>query len=70
MVGVVAFSSLARTLGQCSTIQSPLALFFSFFVVEVEINSRALMPLFSQDQSTVAQRAEATAAKYSLTSCV
>ena len=37
------FSSLARISGECSTIHSPLSLFFFF---EVEISSRTLIPLF------------------------
>ena len=37
---------------------------------EVEISSRTLIPLLSQDQSTVAQRAETTVAECSLTSRV
>ena len=67
---VVAFSSLARISGECSTIYSPTARFFfsssSFF--EVEIGSGALI-LYSvgQDQSTVGQRAETTVAECSLT---
>ena len=42
-VVVVAFSSLPRILGECSTIHSPFAFFLSF---QVEISSRALNPLF------------------------
>ena len=41
---VVAFLSLARIFGECSTIYSPLALFFPF--KEVEISSHTLIPLF------------------------
>ena len=52
-------------------IRSPPALFFlRFFFLKVEIRSRTLIPLFSQDQSKVAQRAEMTVAECSLTSCV
>ena len=43
--GGVASSSLAKILGECSTIHSPPALFFFFF--RVEISSRTLIPLFS-----------------------
>ena len=45
---VVAFSSLARIWGKCSTIHSPPALYFFsfFFFFDVEISSRALIPLF------------------------
>ena len=42
---VVALSSLARTLGEHSTTHSPPALFV-VVVVEVEINTRTLIPLF------------------------
>ena len=42
MVVVVAFSSRAMILGECSTIYS-LHVFFFFF--EVEIKSRTLIPL-------------------------
>ena len=37
---------------------------------EMEISSRKLIPLFGQDQSTVAQRAETTVTECSLMSCV
>ena len=50
---LVAFSSLARIWGECSTIHFPPALFF-----KVEISSRALI----QDQFTMAQQAETTVA--------
>ena len=39
---VLAFSSLVRISGECSTIHSSSALFF----FEVEISSRTLIPLF------------------------
>ena len=42
---VVAFSSLARSLAECSTIHSSPALFF-FFFSEVEISSRTQIALF------------------------
>ena len=64
VVVVVASFSRARILGECSTIHSPLALLF----FKVEISSRTLIPLFGQDQSTVAQRAETTVTECSLTS--
>ena len=41
---VVAFSSLARSLAECSTIHSSPALFF--FFSEVEISSRTQIALF------------------------
>ena len=68
MVVVVAFSSRARILGECSTIYSPTALFF--FLFKVEISSRKLIPLFRPDQSTLAQRDETTVTDCSLASCV
>ena len=45
---VVAFSSLARILGECSTIHPLTVLFLGFFflVFEVEISSLTLFPLF------------------------
>ena len=48
VVVVVAFSSLARSLEECSNIHCPPALSFlsssSFFFFEVEISSRSLIP--------------------------
>ena len=44
LVVEVAFSSLARTLGECSTIHSPPELFYYF---KLDINSRTLIPPFS-----------------------
>ena len=72
---VVAFSSLARIWGECSTIHYPLAvllllLFVCFLFFKVEISSGTLIPLFGQNLSNVAQRAETTVAECSLTSCV
>ena len=47
---VVAFSSLARILGECSTIHSPpslfLSFFLSFFLFKVENRLHTLIPLF------------------------
>ena len=65
---VVAFSSLARIWGECSTTHSPPALFFPFFLVEISL--RALIPLSTPGQSTLAQRAEMTVAECSLINCV
>ena len=48
-MAVVAFSSLARTLGECSIIHSLPALVFLlllFFFFEVEIGSHTLIPFF------------------------
>ena len=42
VVVMVAFSSCVRILGKCSTIYSPLALFF----FKVKISSRTLIPLY------------------------
>ena len=65
---VVAISSLARILGECSTIHSPPALFFSlFFFLMWRLARPHLFHSVYQDQSTVAQRAEMTVAKWSLT---
>ena len=47
-----------------------LVFFFLSFLYKVEISSHTLIPLFGQDQSTVAQRAETTVTECSLTSCV
>ena len=45
---VVAFSSFAMILGECSTIHSsPALFFFFFFFFEVEISLRTLIPLFT-----------------------
>ena len=72
----MASSSLARILGECSTIHSSPArcCFFLFLFVcllfLIEISSRTLIPLFCQDQSTVAQRAQTTVTECSLTSCL
>ena len=66
---VVAFSSRARILGECSATHSPPALFF-FFFFKVEISSRTLISSLGQDQSTVAQRADTAVTECSLTSCV
>ena len=43
---LVAFSSLAKNMGECLTIRSPPGLFFFFFGGGVEISSRTLIPLF------------------------
>ena len=71
MIMMMAFSSLARILGECLTIYSPRVLFFFFFVCfKVDISSRTLIPLFMPGQSIVAQPSETTVAECSLTSCV
>ena len=65
---MVAFSSFARILGECSTIHSLPAL-----LKKKKKRKLALAPLFHslcQDQSTVAQRADTTVAGCSLTICV
>ena len=43
---VVAFSFLARMLGECLTVHSQPVLFFFFFFFNVGVSSRALIPLF------------------------
>ena len=43
---VVAFSSLARILGECSTFFLRLGFFLLFFFFKVEISSHTLIPLF------------------------
>ena len=70
---MVAFFSIARTLGEGSTSYSPpvflllllLFLLLLLLLFSVEINLSTPIPLFflGQDQSTVAQRAETTEAE-------
>ena len=62
------FSSFARIFGECSTINSPPAL-FSFFL-KWKLARAHYFHTSCQDQSTVAQRAETTSSRCSLTSCV
>ena len=66
VVVVVAFSSLAGVLGECSTIYSPPALFF----FKWRLCGAHLFHSLGQDHSTVAQRAETIVAECSPTSCV
>ena len=61
---VVAVLSLARILGECSTIHSLPAL-FCFFKVEIRLCT--LIPLLRPGLVTVAQRTEMTVAECSLT---
>ena len=73
MVVVVAFSLLARILGEGPTIHSPpaLLLLLLLFVLFVEISSYTPNSTFlCRVQSTMAQRAETIVAECSLTSCV
>ena len=49
VVVVVAVSSLARILGDCSTIHSLPALFFYFYFFLVDNSSRTLIPLFAPE---------------------
>ena len=65
VVAVVDFSSLARILGECSTIHSPPALFF--FLKRTLARAHQFHSL-GQDQSTVAQQTETTVAECFLTS--
>ena len=70
---MVAFSSLARILGECRTIHSPPVLFsffFSFFFLKWRLARALYFHALGQDQSTVAQLAETTVAECSLTSCM
>ena len=62
---VLAFSSLARSLGECSAIHSPSAL---FIFLKWRLVRAHLFHTLGQDQSTVAQRAETRIAERSLTS--
>ena len=68
-VVVLAYSSRARILGECSTIHSPPALFF-FFFFKWRLSRAQYFYSLGQDQSTVAQRTETTVTECSLTSCV
>ena len=63
---------LAREdLGRMFDHSFPACVFFLFvFFFEVEIGSRALIPLFIPGSVHVSQRAETTVAECSLTSCV
>ena len=63
---VVAFSSLAKIWGECSTIYSTPAL----FLWKWRLARAHLFHSLCQDQSTVAQRSETTVAESSLTSWV
>ena len=63
---IVAFSSPARILGECSTLSFPACAFFFFFFPFRAHYFHSL----GQDQSTAAQRAETTVTECPLTSCV
>ena len=70
VVVVVAYSSLARVMGECLSIHSVPALFSSFFLFFLKwrlVRTHLFHPL-GQDQSTVAQPTEMTVAECSLTS--
>ena len=67
VVVVVAFSLLARILGECSTIYSLPALFFFFYKLRLACAHKFN---FLKDQSTVAQWPEMTVAEFSLLSFV
>ena len=64
---VVTFGSLTRIVGESSMIHSPPGLFFS---LQWRPTHTHKFHFLGQDQSTVAQRAEMTLAKHSLTSCM
>ena len=66
---VVAFSSRARLLGECSTVHSPPALFF-FFFLKWRLAHAHWFHSLDQDQSTVARQAETTVTECFLTSWV
>ena len=66
VVAVVALSVLGRILGECSTIHSPPALLFVFVCLKWRLARPHYLKCLFQDQSTVAQRAEITVTKCSL----
>ena len=74
---MVAFSSLARNLGEGSTINYPPALFsffsfffFFFFFFKVEISSRTLLPLFMPlSVHSGSETARESESNWILTSC-
>ena len=63
------FFLACKDLGKCSTIHSPPALFF-FFFLKCRLARTHLFRCLGQDQSTVAQRAETTVSECSSTSCL
>ena len=67
---LVAFSLCARILGECSTIHSPPARFFVCLFFKQKLAHTHLFYSLSQDQSTVAWRAEMTVNECSPMSCV
>ena len=72
---MVALSSRARIVGNCSIIHSPSALFVVVVVVvaavvEWRVGRAHQFHSLGQDQSTVAQRTETIVAECSLTSCL
>ena len=71
VVVVVALSSLAKILGECSTILSPpVPIFFFFGGGGWKIARGHEFHSLYQKQSTMAQRAKTTVAEYSLTNGV
>ena len=63
MIMILAFSSLARTVGKGLTTRSPAAFFLSFFFFSSSRSAYAhQFHLLGQDQSTDTQRAETTVA--------
>ena len=70
---VVAFSSRARILGECSTVQSSPGIIIIIIIIII-LSGDLLAPtnstLLGQDQSTAAQRAETTVTECSPMSCV
>ena len=69
---VLASSSLARNLGECTTFHSAPSLYFCFLFVclKWKLARAHFFHFLGQNQSTVAQRAETTVAEHSPTSCV
>ena len=69
VVVVVAFPSLARISGECSYHSFPTCVFVCFVFFKWRLAYPHWFHSLCQDQSTVAQWAERTVAKGSLTSC-
>ena len=67
---VLAFSSLVRIQGECSTVHFPPAHFFFLSFLKGWLAHAYYFHTLHQDQSAVAQRAEVTVAKCPLKSCV
>ena len=68
-LGLGGFFLAYKDLGRMFDDSFSACAFFFFFFFEMEISSCTLIPLFGQDQSAVAPRAEMTVDVRSLTSC-